>query len=336
MLMNKQKKIILTGDRPSGPLHIGHYVGSLVNRVRLQDQYQQFILIADIQALTDNYDNPQKVHDNVYQLMLDYLAVGLDPQKNTFFIQSQIPAIAELTVLFLNLVTVSRLRRNPTVKDEIVQKGFGEAIPAGFLIYPVSQAADIAVFKGELVPVGIDQLPVIEQAHELVQSFNRIYGDVLVKPEALLGDVERLVGIDGKAKMSKSLGNAIYLGDSSDVLAQKVRQMYTDPTHLRVSDPGRVEGNVVFTYLDVFDTDSEEVARLKEQYQQGGLGDMVIKKRLLEVLEAFIAPIRERRNQFSQDMVYVKQVLHDGTLRARLHAENTMSEVRQAVKIDYF
>ena len=334
--MNKQKKIILTGDRPSGPLHIGHYVGSLVNRVRLQDQYQQFILIADIQALTDNYDNPQKVHDNVYQLMLDYLAVGLDPQKNTFFIQSQIPAIAELTVLFLNLVTVSRLRRNPTVKDEIVQKGFGEAIPAGFLIYPVSQAADIAVFKGELVPVGIDQLPVIEQAHELVQSFNRIYGDVLVKPEALLGDVERLVGIDGKAKMSKSLGNAIYLGDSSDVLAQKVRQMYTDPTHLRVSDPGRVEGNVVFTYLDVFDTDSEEVARLKEQYQQGGLGDMVIKKRLLEVLEAFIAPIRERRNQFSQDMVYVKQVLHDGTLRARLHAENTMSEVRQAVKIDYF
>jgi len=334
--MSKQKKIILTGDRPSGPLHIGHYVGSLVNRVRLQDQYQQFILIADIQALTDNYDNPQKVHDNVYQLMLDYLAVGLDPQKNTFFIQSQIPAIAELTVLFLNLVTVSRLRRNPTVKDEIVQKGFGEAIPAGFLIYPVSQAADIAVFKGELVPVGVDQLPVIEQAHELVQSFNRIYGDVLVKPEALLGDVERLIGIDGKAKMSKSLGNAIYLGDSSDVLAGKVRQMYTDPTHLHVSDPGRVEGNVVFTYLDAFDTDKEEIVRLKEQYQQGGLGDMVIKKRLLEVLEAFIAPIRERRNQFSQDMVYVKQILHDGTLRARLHAENTMSEVRRAVKIDYF
>lgn len=217
-----------------------------------------------------------------------------------------------------------------------MQKGFGEAIPAGFLIYPVSQAADIAVFKGELVPVGVDQLPVIEQAHELVQSFNRIYGDVLVKPEALLGDVERLIGIDGKAKMSKSLGNAIYLGDSSDVLAGKVRQMYTDPTHLRVSDPGRVEGNVVFTYLDAFDTDKEEIVRLKEQYQQGGLGDMVIKKRLLEVLEAFIAPIRERRNQFSQDMVYVKQILHDGTLRARLHAENTMSEVRRAVKIDYF
>ncbi len=336
MLMSNQKKIILTGDRPSGPLHIGHYVGSLANRVRLQDQYQQFILIADIQALTDNYDNPQKVHDNVYQLMLDYLAVGLDPQKNTFFIQSQIPAIAELTILFLNLVTVSRLRRNPTVKDEILQKGFGEAIPAGFLIYPVSQAADIAVFKGNVVPVGVDQLPVIEQAHELVQSFNRIYGDVLVKPEALVGDVERLVGIDGKAKMSKSLGNAIYLGDSSDVLAQKVRQMYTDPTHLRVSDPGKVEGNVVFTYLDAFDPNKEEVARLKEQYQQGGLGDMVIKKRLLEVLEAFIAPIRERRNQFAQDMTYVKQVLHDGTLRARLHAENTMSEVRRAVKIDYF
>jgi tryptophanyl-tRNA synthetase len=334
--MSNQKKIILTGDRPSGPLHIGHYVGSLANRVRLQDQYQQFILIADIQALTDNYDNPQKVHDNVYQLMLDYLAVGLDPQKNTFFIQSQIPAIAELTILFLNLVTVSRLRRNPTVKDEILQKGFGEAIPAGFLIYPVSQAADIAVFKGNVVPVGVDQLPVIEQAHELVQSFNRIYGDVLVKPEALVGDVERLVGIDGKAKMSKSLGNAIYLGDSSDVLAQKVRQMYTDPTHLRVSDPGKVEGNVVFTYLDAFDPNKEEVARLKEQYQQGGLGDMVIKKRLLEVLEAFIAPIRERRNQFAQDMTYVKQVLHDGTLRARLHAENTMSEVRRAVKIDYF
>ncbi len=289
------KRVILTGDRPTGPLHLGHYVGSLANRITLQDTCKQFVMIADAQALTDNYENPSKVRENVFQVVLDYLAVGIDPKKTTIFIQSMLPELTELTYYYLNLVTVSRLERNPTVKTEIKQKGFNESIPAGFLIYPVSQAADITAFKATLVPVGEDQIPMIEQTNEIVRSFNRIYKtDILKEVEALVPKIARLPGIDGKAKMSKSLGNAIFLSDPIDVIKQKVKTMYTDPGHIKVSDPGKIEGNVVFAYLDAFDTDHAEVAQLKEQYQKGGLGDMVVKKRLMEVLEAFLLPIQEK------------------------------------------
>lgn len=332
-----QKKIILTGDRPSGPLHLGHYVGSLANRVKLQDECKQYVIIADLQAMTDNYENPGKVHDNVYQVMLDYLAVGIDPKKTTIFLQSQIPQIAELTILYLNFVTVNRLKRNPTVKTEIQQKGYGENVTAGFLMYPVHQVADITVVKANLVPVGEDQLPMIEQAHEIVRTFNRIYNcSVLVEPQALIAPVARLVGIDGKAKMSKSLGNAIFLSDSADEVSRKVMGMYTDANHVRVSDPGQIEGNVVFMYLDIFDPNKEEVPALKEHYQKGGLGDVVLKKRLATVLNDFLEPIRLRRQEWAKDKAAVMEILHKGTLTTQEVAEQTMHEVREVMKLHYF
>lgn len=340
MVTAENKIIVLTGDRPTGPLHLGHYVGSLLNRVRIQEQpnYKQYVMLADIQALTDNYEHPEKVRQNVLQVALDYLAVGIDPAKTTIFIQSLIPQIAELTVLYLNLVTVSRLRRNPTVKNEILAKGYGDAIPAGFFMYPVSQAADITVVKAQLVPVGEDQLPMIEQTNEIVRSFNTLYKkEVLCEVKALIPEIGgRLPGIDGKAKMSKSLNNAIYLSDEQDVLAQKVRSMYTDPNHIRVADPGKVEGNMVFAYLDVFDPDKEEVARLKEHYQQGGLGDMVLKRRLTELLEALLSPIRARRKELAADPDHVFSILKKGTQATIEVAECTMQQVREAMHLDYF
>lgn len=329
------KKTILTGDRPSGCLHLGHYVGSLQNRVTLQDDYDQFVMIADVQALTDNFEHPEKITHNVYEVAKDYLAAGLDPQKTTFFIQSQIPEIAELTVYFLNLVTLGRLERNPTVKTEIQQKGYDDSIPAGFFCYPVSQAADITVFQAELVPVGEDQLPMIEQTNEIVRRFNRIYDTTCLKEcKAHLGHVGRLVGIDGKAKASKSLNNTINLSDTADVVKQKVFQMFTDPNHLKVSDPGQVEGNVVFAYLDAFHQDKAEVAALKDHYRRGGLGDMVIKKLLLETLETLIAPMREVRQSLTD--AHIRDVLHQGTRRAQGVARNTMDQVRAAMGLDYF
>jgi tryptophanyl-tRNA synthetase len=334
--MTSQKKIILTGDRPTGPLHLGHYVGSLANRVTLQHEHTQYVMIADVQALTDNYETPQKVRENVLQVALDYLAVGIDPQQTTIFIQSLIPQIAELTIFYMNLVTVARVGRNPTVKTEIAQKGFGQSVPVGFFVYPISQAADITAFKATLVPVGEDQLPMIEQTNEIVRSFNRIYKqEVLVECEALVPKMARLPGTDGKAKMGKSLGNAIYLSDSTDQLAAKVKSMYTDPDHLKVSDPGKVEGNVVFSYLDVFDPNHDEVAQLKEQYQRGGLGDMVLKKRLLELLEAFLTPIRQRRNEFAKDPQAVMAMLMQGSQKAEGVASATLHEVKKAMHLDY-
>lgn len=332
-----ETKIILTGDRPSGPLHLGHYIGSLINRVKLQDQHKQFIMLADLQALTDNVDNPQKVRENVLQVTLDYLAVGIDPNKSTIFIQSQIPQIAELTILYLNLVTVARLKRNPTVKTEIAQKGYGEQVTAGFLMYPIHQVADITVVKGTLVPVGEDQLPMIEQTNEIVRHFNRIYHtDVLKEAQALVSHVPRLPGTDGKTKMSKSLGNAIFLSDLPEEVTKKVMSMYTDPDHVRVEDPGKIEGNTVFTYLDVFDPDKAEVARLKEQYQKGGLGDVKVKKYLAHVLNTMLDPIRARRAEFAKDSDAVMKMLKESTLKARETAAVTMKEVRHAIKLDYF
>lgn len=331
-----QSPIVLTGDRPTGPLHLGHYVGSLANRIELQKTHQQYVMIADVQALTDNYENPQLVRDNVLQVALDYLSVGINPGQSTIFIQSMIPEIAELTVFYLNLVTVNRLKRNPTVKTEIQHKKFGESIPAGFLVYPVSQAADITIVKAGLVPVGEDQLPMIEQTNEIVRAFNRIYKtDILVEAQPMVSKVARLPGIDGKAKMSKSLGNAIYLSDSADAIVQKVRAMYTDPQHIHVTDPGKVEGNMVFTYLDVFDPDVAAVAQLKEHYQRGGLGDMVLKKRLVEVLENFLGPIRRRRQELAQDMNAVKQILYAGTEKTRAVATQTLEEVKHVMHLEY-
>lgn len=332
----EKKEIILTGDRPTGPLHLGHYVGSLANRVRLQDEYQQYVMLADVQALTDNYEHPEKVRANVLQVALDYLSVGLDPAKTTIFIQSMIPEIAELTIFYLNFVSVARLSRNPTVKTEIAQKGYGDSVSAGFLMYPVSQAADITVVKGTLVPVGEDQLPMIEQTNELVRAFNRTYNtDVLKEAKALIPKVARLPGIDGKAKMSKSLGNAIYLSDSADEVAAKVMKMYTDPDHLRVEDPGKIEGNTVFSYLDLFDPNSAEVEELKAHYQRGGLGDVKVKRRLIEVLNAFLDPIRARRAVLAQDPQAVMRIVLDGTQKIRAVAAQTMSEVRQVMHLNY-
>ena len=327
------KQRILTGDRPTGPLHIGHYVGSLRNRVRLQQEYDTYILIADVQALTDNFEHPQKVRSNVMQVALDYLAVGLDPAQCTFVVQSQIHEIAELTVFYLNLVTVSHLRQNPTVKTEIEQKNFGASVPAGFFIYPVSQAADITAFGAHVVPVGEDQLPMIEQTVEIVRRFNRLYAPILTEPKALVGETARLPGLDGQAKMGKSLGNAIFLSDSADVVAEKVRGMYTDPNHLRVEDPGRVEGNPVFAYLDAFDPDHQRVERIKAHYRRGGLGDVKVKRHLLDVLEATLGPIRLQRAAYGKDLAYVESIVRDGTLRAREVAALTMRDVRQAMQL---
>jgi tryptophanyl-tRNA synthetase len=331
-----KKQIILTGDRPTGQLHLGHYVGSLENRVRLQEDHQQFIMIADMQALTDNADNPEKVRNNVVEVALDYLAAGLDPAKTTMFVQSAIPELAELTMFYLNLVTVARLQRNPTVKSEMQQKGYGADVPAGFLMYPVSQAADITAFKAGIVPVGEDQLPVIEQTNEIVRKFNSIYGDVLVETKGLLSTHTRLAGLDGKAKMSKSLGNCIYLADDADTLKKKVMAMFTDPDHLRVEDPGKIEGNMVFSYLDVFDTNKEYVAELKAHYQRGGLGDVKVKRYLLDILEAKFAPIRNRRTEFAADKTEVMNMLRLGSQQAKAVAAQTLLEVRRAIGVEYF
>lgn len=334
------KEIILTGDRPTGKLHLGHYVGSLKNRVELQNTglYESYFMIADQQALTDNARNPEKIRNSLIEVALDYLAVGIDPKKSTIFVQSQLPELHELTMHYLNLVTVSRLQRNPTVKDEIKQKNFENSIPAGFFIYPVSQAADITAFKATLVPVGEDQLPMIEQTREIVRSFNNIYGDILVEPEAMLPKkgCGRLPGLDGKAKMSKSLGNCIYLSDEPDDIRKKVMSMYTDPNHIRIEDPGKVEGNMVFTYLDTFCDDKEKVEELKAQYRKGGLGDVKIKKFLNEVLQAELEPIRKRRNEYKKDIGAVYKMLKDGSDKAREVTSKTLDEVRTAIGLEYF
>lgn len=350
-LYMEKEKVILTGDRPTGKLHIGHYVGSLRRRVELQNsgQYQKiFVFEADAQALTDNIDNPEKVRQNVIEVALDYLAVGLDPQKSTIFIQSQIPELCELSFYYMDLVTVSRLQRNPTVKTEIQMRNFETSIPVGFFTYPISQAADITAFKATTVPVGEDQEPMLEQAREIVRRFNHIYGETLVEPEILLPDNAaclRLPGTDGKAKMSKSLGNCIYLSDSADEVEKKVRSMFTDPTHLRVSDPGKLEGNTVFTYLDAFCkpehfgrywTDYANLEEVKAHYTRGGLGDMKVKKFLAAILQEELTPIRERRKEFEKDIPAVYEMLKKGCEVARETAAQTLDEVRRAMKINYF
>lgn len=332
------KKNILTGDRPTGRLHLGHFVGSLANRLKLQNDpaYKQFIMIADMQAMTDNADNPDKVRNNVIEVALDYLAIGLKPESNVFFIQSMIPELSELTMYYLNLVSVSRLQRNPTVKDEMKQKGFEANVPAGFLVYPVSQAADITAFKGELIPVGEDQNPMIEQTNEIVRRFNHIYKtDVLKECQALFSNTVRLPGIDGKAKMGKSLGNAIYLSDSEEVVKKKIMSMFTDPGHLRISDPGKVEGNPVFAYLDAFDQDKEELEKLKEHYSRGGLGDVVLKNRLNEIIQDLLRPIRERRAEYAKGPEKVMEILFSGVQEARLVAAKTLEEVKEAMRLKY-
>lgn len=332
------KKRILTGDRPTGKLHLGHYLGSLKNRVELQDTYDQFVMIADIQALTDNFDNPQKVHDNVKELVLDYLAVGIDPEKTTIFIQSMVPQIAELTVFYMNLVTVSRLQRNPTVKDEIKQKGYSDNLTIGFLAYPVSQAADITSVNADLVPVGADQLPMIEQTREIAHRFNSLYGNVLHEPEGLLGEFPRLIGTDGQAKMSKSLNNAIFLADSAQEVEKKVMNMYTDPNRIKATDPGKVEGNPVFIYLDAFGTegDKSQIEEYKKRYQEGTVGDVEVKKCLIEVLNRFLDPIRQKRAEYEQQPKLIEEILKKGTERAKIEAQKTSEAVKKAMKLDYF
>lgn len=344
-------KIILTGDRPTGRLHVGHYVGSLRRRVELQNsgEYDQtFIMIADAQALTDNFENPEKVRQNIIEVALDYLSCGLDPEKSTLFIQSQIQELCELTFYYMDLVTVSRLQRNPTVKAEIKMRDFEASIPVGFFTYPISQAADITAFKATTVPVGEDQLPMIEQAREIVRKFNHVYDEVLVEPEALLPENEasmRLPGIDGKQKMSKSLGNCIYLSDTEEEVKAKVMEMYTDPLHIKLTDPGHIEGNTVFTYLDAFCRpehfqeylpDYAGLDEMKEHYQRGGLGDVKIKRFLISVLQEELSPIRARRAEFEKDIPAVYEILKKGSDVAREVAAQTLSEVKRAMKINYF
>lgn len=328
------KPVILTGDRTTGPLHLGHYVGSLKNRVAMQDTHRQFLLLADMQALTDNAHDPDKVRRNVIEVALDYLAVGIDPGKTAICVQSGLPALAELTLLYLNFVSVARLERNPTIKDEIRARGFGRDIPAGFLCYPVAQAADITGFKASVVPVGEDQAPLIEQTNEIVRRVNNQIGRaVLTEAEAVIPKVGRLPGIDGKAKMSKSQGNAIALSASPDDIRRAVHLMYTDPKHLRAGDPGAVEGNVVFTYLDAFDADQIGVAELKAHYRRGGLGDSAVKQRLEAVLQGLLAPIRERRAECARYPDYVLDVLREGTMKARAVTQATLEEVREGLGI---
>lgn len=346
------KKIILTGDRPTGKLHMGHYVGSLKRRVELQNSGEFddiYIMIADAQALTDNFDNPEKVRQNIIEVALDYLSVGLDPAKSTLFIQSMVPQLTELSFYYMNLVTVSRVQRNPTVKSEIQMRGFGGSIPVGFFCYPISQAADITAFKATLVPVGEDQLPMLEQTKEIVRSFNRIYNtDALVEPDIMLPDNDicrRLPGTDGKAKMSKSLGNCIYLSDDEKTAQQKIMNMYTDPTHIKVSDPGHLEGNTVFTYLDAF-SKPEDFAKylpeyknldeLKEHYTRGGLGDVKIKRFLNSIVQAELEPIRARRREYEKDIAAVYDILKAGSDKAREVAEATLHDVKNAMQINYF
>ena len=349
--MESNKKIMLTGDRPTGKLHIGHYVGSLRQRVEVQNSGmcdKLFVMIADAQALTDNAENPQKVRDNVLEVAMDYLSVGIDPKKTSIFIQSQIPALHELTVYYMNLVTVSRVQRNPTVKTELKLRGFGDSIPVGFFTYPISQASDITAFKATIVPVGDDQLPMLEQTKEIVRKFNQTYDDVLVEPEIYLPPNKaclRLPGTDGQAKMSKSLGNTIYLADDEATVKKKVMSMYTDPTHLRVEDPGHLEGNTVFTYLDAFvQPDSFEkfwpeyknLDEVKEHYTRGGLGDVKVKKFLFAVLNEFLTPIREKRAYYEAHPEEVVAIIKEGTDEANRVSQQTLSEVKKAMQIDYF
>ena len=349
---NTMGKVILTGDRPTGKLHLGHYVGSLRRRVQLQnagDYDRMFVFMADVQALTDNADNPEKIRQNIIEVALDYLAAGLDPEKCVLFIQSQIPELAELTTYLMNLVSVSRVQRNPTVKTEVKMRGFeGESIPLGFFCYPVSQAADITLFKATTVPAGEDQEPMLEVTRELVRRFNQVYAPVLVEPNILLPEnltARRLPGTDGKEKMSKSLGNCIYLSDTADDVWQKVRSMYTDPEHVNLNDPGHVEGNAVFTYLDAFSCDDDfkefwpeyqNLDELKDHYRRGGLGDMKCKKFLNQVLNKFLEPMRERRAEFEKDIPEIYNILKKGTEQAREVGAQTMDEVRKAMRIDYF
>ena len=344
-------KIILTGDRPTGRLHVGHYVGSLKRRVELQNSGEFdkiYIMIADAQALTDNADNPDKVRENIIEVALDYLACGLDPAKSTIFIQSMIPELTELTFYYSNLVTVSRLQRNPTVKNEIKMRDFNTSIPVGFFTYPISQAADITAFQANIVPVGEDQMPMLEQCKEIVHKFNTTYGEALTDPEILLPDNEackRLPGIDGKAKMSKSLGNCIYLAEDAKEVEKKVMSMFTDPDHIKVSDPGKIEGNTVFTYLDAFCQDShfekylpdyKNLDELKEHYQRGGLGDVKVKRFLNNVLQEELEPIRQRRHEYEKDIAYVYDILKKGSEEAKLVAEDTLKKVKEAMRINYF
>ncbi|HAB59118.1 MAG TPA: tryptophan--tRNA ligase [Lachnospiraceae bacterium] len=345
------EKTILTGDRPTGKLHLGHYVGSLKGRVELQNsgEYKNiFIMIADAQALTDNSENPEKVRQNIIEVALDYLSVGLDPEKSTLFIQSQIPELCELAFYYMNLVTVSRLQRNPTVKSEIQMRNFEASIPVGFFTYPISQASDITAFKATTVPVGEDQLPMLEQTKEIVRKFNSVYGDTLIEPDILLPDNKaclRLPGIDGKAKMSKSLNNCIYLSDSAEEVRTKVMSMYTDPDHIQVSDPGKIEGNCVFIYLDAFCKpehfekylpDYQILEDLKAHYQRGGLGDVKVKRFLNAILEEELAPIRERRRELEQRIPEIYDILKDGSRRAREVAAKTLNDVKNSMKINYF
>jgi tryptophanyl-tRNA synthetase len=351
MLISKMGKIILTGDRPTGKLHLGHYVGSLRRRVQLQDSgdfERMFVFMADVQALTDNADNPEKIRQNIIEVALDYLSAGLDPAKCTLFIQSQIPELAELTTYLMNLVSVSRVQRNPTVKTEIKMRNFEANLPMGFFCYPVSQAADITAFKATTVPAGEDQEPMIEITRELARRFNQTYGEVLVEPNIMLPEnaiSRRLPGTDGKEKMSKSLGNCVYLSDDADTVWKKVKGMYTDPTHLNLSDPGHVEGNAVFTYLDAFSTDQDfadfwpeynNLDALKDAYTHGGVGDMNCKKLLNSVINRMLDPIRERRHEFEQDIPEIFNMLKNGSETARAAAAQTMDEVRKAMQIDYF
>lgn len=352
--LNKEeilKDIILTGDRPTGRLHLGHYVGSLRNRVRMQEEAnydRMYVMIADSQALTDNFDNPGKIRENLIEVALDYLSVGLDPKKVTFFVQSQVEELTELTFYFLNLVSLSRLERNPTVKAEIKLRNFETSLPAGFIIYPVSQAADILLFDANIVPVGEDQEPMLEQAREIARSFNNIYGETFIEPKAVLPEekiARRMPGIDGAAKMSKSLGNAIYLADDKKTLKKKVMSMYTDPDHINIDDPGKIEGNIVFTYLDVFAKDShferflpeyENLDALKAHYKRGGLGDVKCKKFLIKVLEDELEPIRQRRAQYEKDLDSVFKILEEGTKKAREKGRSKIEEVKKAMGINYF
>src|ERR1700730_18683177 len=328
-------KRILTGDRPTSPLHLGHYVGSLQNRVRLQDEYDTYILIADIQALTDNFEHPEKLEANIFEVALDYLAVGLDPEKAKFVVQSMVPELTELTIYFMNLVTTATLERNPTLKEEIKQKNFTKGLPVGFYTYPISQASDITIFKAHLVPVGEDQLPMIEQAREIVRRFNRLYNKVLIEPKAMLGSVPRLPGTDGGAKMSKPLGNCIYLGDPPELVRKRVMSMFTDPTRIHPTDPGHVEGNPLFIYHDAFNRDRAEVDELKDRYRKGTVGDVEVKQKLFDALDAFLRPIRERRAEFAAKPGQVREIIMEGTRKGRTVAQSTMEEVRAAMKLNY-
>lgn len=329
------KKRILTGDRPSGKLHLGHYIGSLANRVRLQDEYEQFILIADVQALTDNFASPQVVADSVNELVLDYVAAGIDPDKTTIVVQSKMPAIAELTIFYMNLVSLNRVLRNPTVKAEIEQKGYGESIPAGFAMYPVSQVADITAFAADLVPVGDDQLPMIEQTREIVRKFNSLYGEVLKEPKALVSEYPRLVGLDGKSKMSKSLNNCIYLADSADEVQKKVMSMYTDPKRLKPTDPGTVEGNPVFIYHDAFNPNKEEVEDLKNRYRAGTVGDVEVKQKLIVAINNLLEPMRMRRLDLEKNPERMEVILRDGVETGQRVTGEVLDKVKTAMKINY-